>query len=153
MQVRGAPLIGVAAAYGIALAMQRDGAEAALADAHATLARDSPDRRQPALGAGPHAVAAAAAAAAERAGRRLAGGRPHAEEDVATTAHVGSHGAALLAAAHARTRQPVRVLTHCNAGWIATVDYGTALSAVYQRTTRRAGARVGRRDASAHQGC
>jgi methylthioribose-1-phosphate isomerase len=55
-----------------------------------------------------------------------------AEEDVAINRALGSHGAELIAAVHARTRQPVRVLTHCNAGWIATVDYGTALSAVYQ---------------------
>jgi methylthioribose-1-phosphate isomerase len=55
-----------------------------------------------------------------------------AEEDVAINRALGSHGATLIAAAHARTRHPVRVLTHCNAGWIATVDYGTALSGIYQ---------------------
>jgi len=51
---------------------------------------------------------------------------------VAINRAIGAHGAKLIAAAHGRTRQTVRVLTHCNAGWIATVDYGTALSAIYQ---------------------
>jgi len=55
-----------------------------------------------------------------------------AEEDVAINRALGAHGAELIASVHAHTRKAVRVLTHCNAGWIATVDYGTALSAVYQ---------------------
>jgi methylthioribose-1-phosphate isomerase len=132
MQVRGAPLIGVAAAYGIALAMQRDGDDTALADAHAMLLATRPTavnlrwalaRMRSALQ--PLPPAERAEAAWREAGRI-------AEEDVAINRALGSHGAELIAAVHARTRQPVRVLTHCNAGWIATVDYGTALSAVYQ---------------------
>jgi methylthioribose-1-phosphate isomerase len=132
MQVRGAPLIGVAAAYGVALAMQRDGGDAALADAHALLLATRPTavnlrwalaRMRTLLQ--PLPPAARAAAAWGEAGRI-------AEEDVAINRALGGHGAALIAEVHARTRQPVRVLTHCNAGWIATVDFGTALSAVYQ---------------------
>jgi methylthioribose-1-phosphate isomerase len=132
MQVRGAPLIGVAAAYGLALAMQRDSGDAALADAHALLLATRPTavnlrwalaRMRAALQ--PLSPAGRAEAAWREAGRI-------AEEDVAINRALGGHGAALIAAAYARTRQPVRVLTHCNAGWIATVDYGTALSAVYQ---------------------
>jgi len=132
MQVRGAPLIGVTAAYGIALALQRDGGDAALADAHAALLATRPTavnlrwalaRMRSLLQ--PLAAGERAAAAWREAGRI-------AEEDVAINRTLGGHGAGLITAAHARTRQPVRVLTHCNAGWIATVDYGTALSAVYQ---------------------
>jgi methylthioribose-1-phosphate isomerase len=55
-----------------------------------------------------------------------------AEEDVACNRALGAHGARLIAAMHAAQRRPVQLLTHCNAGWIATVDFGTALSAIYQ---------------------
>jgi methylthioribose-1-phosphate isomerase len=55
-----------------------------------------------------------------------------AEEDVELNRAIGTHGARLIADIHRRTGKPVQVLTHCNAGWIATVDFGTALSAVYQ---------------------
>jgi methylthioribose-1-phosphate isomerase len=132
MQVRGAPLIGVAAAYGIALAMQRDGSDAALDASHAQLLATRPtavnlhwalDRMRRLLAPLP-AVGRAQAAWIE-AGRI-------AEDDVAINRAIGSHGAELIAAAHRRVQRPVNVLTHCNAGWIATVDYGTALSAIYQ---------------------
>jgi methylthioribose-1-phosphate isomerase len=132
MQVRGAPLIGVAAAYGVALAMQRDAGDTALADAHAALLATRPTavnlrwalaRMRSAMQ--PLPPAARAEAAWHEAGCV-------AEEDVAINRALGRHGAGLIAAAYVRTRRPVHVLTHCNAGWIATVDYGTALSAVYQ---------------------
>ncbi|MBK9243724.1 MAG: S-methyl-5-thioribose-1-phosphate isomerase [Burkholderiales bacterium] len=132
MQVRGAPLIGVAAAYGVALAMQRDAGDTALADAHAALLATRPTavnlrwalaRMRSAMQ--PLPPAARAEAAWHEAGCV-------AEEDVAINRALGRHGAGPIAAAYARTRRPVHVLTHCNAGWIATVDYGTALSAVYQ---------------------
>jgi len=132
MQVRGAPLIGVAAAYGVALAMQRDGADVSLAGAHAQLLATRPTavNLRWALGR-MHALLqplppGRRAEAAWREAGRIA------EEDVTINRALGSHGAGLIATAHARTRQPVRVLTHCNAGWLATVDFGTALSAVYQ---------------------
>jgi len=54
-----------------------------------------------------------------------------AQQDIEINRAIGSHGSALLAQLYARTGRPVNVLTHCNAGWIATVDYGTALSSVY----------------------
>jgi len=132
MQVRGAPLIGVAAAYGIALAMQRDPGDAALEAAHTALLATRPtavnlrwalDRMRALLR--PLLPARRAGASWEEAGRI-------AEEDVAINRAIGAHGAELIAAVHRRSGRPVRVLTHCNAGWIATVDYGTALSAVYQ---------------------
>jgi methylthioribose-1-phosphate isomerase len=55
-----------------------------------------------------------------------------ADEDVAINRAIGEHGARLLAGMQARVGRPLNVLTHCNAGWIATIDFGTALSAVYQ---------------------
>ena len=132
MQVRGAPLIGVAAAYGVALAMRDDAGDASLAAACAQLAATRPtavnlhwalDRMQARLA--PLPPARRADEAWREAGRI-------AEEDVAINRAIGEHGARLIAQAHARHGRPVRVLTHCNAGWLATVDYGTALSAVYQ---------------------
>ncbi len=132
MQLRGAPLIGVAGAYGLALALHADASDAALAQAHDALLAARPTAvnlrwalaRVRALVA-PLAPAARAAAAWHEAGRI-------ADEDVALNRALGAHGAALIADAHRRSGRPVQVLTHCNAGWIATVDYGTALSAIYQ---------------------
>jgi methylthioribose-1-phosphate isomerase len=55
-----------------------------------------------------------------------------ADEDVALNRALGAHGARLLRETHARVDRTVQILTHCNTGWLATVDYGTALSAIYQ---------------------
>jgi methylthioribose-1-phosphate isomerase len=131
MQVRGAPLIGVAAAYGIALAANQDADETALDAAGQQLLASRPtavnlrwavQRMRARLDALP------------RSERRAAAWREAdaiAQEDVAINRSIGSYGSALLAQVYARTGRPVNVLTHCNAGWIATVDYGTALSSVY----------------------
>ena len=132
MQVRGAPLIGATAAYGLALAMRADASDAALADAAATLAATRPtavnlrwalDRMTAALRKLPPAarVEAAWAEAAEIA-----------EADVACNQAIGRHGLALIAeAARAHPDRTVNILTHCNAGWLATVDWGTALAPIY----------------------
>ena len=131
MVVRGAPLIGVTAAYGVALAMREDASDEGLARAVETLAATRPtavnlrwalDRmaaalREPGIN---DRVAAAYGLAAEMA-----------DEDVATCRAIGEHGAALIRDAHARTGRTVNVLTHCNAGWLATVDWGTALAPIY----------------------
>jgi methylthioribose-1-phosphate isomerase len=132
MAVRGAPLIGVAGAYGLALAMRRDAGDPHLADACSRLNASRPtavnlrwalDRMRAVLA--PMAPVSRADAAWSEAGRI-------ADEDVELNRAIGAHGARLLAAAHARSGRTVQVLTHCNAGWIATVDFGTALSAIYQ---------------------
>ncbi len=132
MAVRGAPLIGVAGAYGLALAMRHDAGDAHLAGAYARLNASRPtavnlrwalDRMRSLLAPLPPALRADAA---WREAQRIA------DEDVELNRAIGSHGARLIAAAHARRGRTVNVLTHCNAGWIATVDFGTALSAVYQ---------------------
>ncbi|MCK6429483.1 MAG: S-methyl-5-thioribose-1-phosphate isomerase, partial [Burkholderiaceae bacterium] len=125
-------LIGVAGAYGMALAMNEDPGDANLARAQATLAAARPtavnlrwalDRMQVLLARTPRG---ARARTAWREAARIA------DEDVEINRALGAHGAKLLAGVHARTGRTVEVLTHCNAGWIATVDYGTALSAIYQ---------------------
>jgi methylthioribose-1-phosphate isomerase len=128
MQTRGAPLIGAVAAYGMALAMRADASDAALAGAVARLGATRPtavnlrwalERMQAAL-----APARAAAAYAEAAAI--------AEDDVETCRRIGQHGLPLIEAIAARKPgQPVNILTHCNAGWLATVDYGTATSPIY----------------------
>jgi methylthioribose-1-phosphate isomerase len=133
MAVRGAPLIGATAAYGVALAMREDASDAALARAVETLAATRPtavnlrwaldDMRRALLPLAPRARLAAALA---RAGEI-------AEEDVAINRGIGEHGLPLIEAARRRNPgRPVEILTHCNAGWLATVDWGTALAPVYR---------------------
>jgi methylthioribose-1-phosphate isomerase len=131
MVVRGAPLIGVTAAYGLALAMREDASADGIARAVEALAATRPtainlrwalDRVAAEL-IRPDVNDRVAAA------YRLAG--EMADEDVATCRAIGENGAALIRAAHLRTGREVNMLTHCNAGWLATVDWGTALAPVY----------------------
>jgi methylthioribose-1-phosphate isomerase len=133
MWVRGAPLIGVTAAYGVALAMREDPSDAALDAAwerlHATrptainlrwaldAARDRLRPLDPAK--------RAAAAYAQAAGI--------ADEDVEINRAIGRNFLAIIrgVAASKKPGEPVNILTHCNAGWLATVDYGTATASIY----------------------
>ena len=133
MVVRGAPLIGVAGAYGLALAMRADSSDTALAAAHALLLATRPTAVNLAWALdavaaelrplSPHARAHAAWCAAARI----------ADDDVAMCREIGRHGAALIESAYTAEGKcrPVNVLTHCNAGWLATVDWGTALAPIY----------------------
>jgi methylthioribose-1-phosphate isomerase len=130
MIVRGAPLIGAAGAFGMALAAQSDASDESLAWAAQVLA----DARPTAINLR-WAVERAKAAIldrppADRARAAWAEAEAIAEEDVAACAAIGRHGLALIGQA-AEGRERVNVLTHCNAGWLATVDWGTALSPVY----------------------
>jgi methylthioribose-1-phosphate isomerase len=129
MQVRGAPLIGAVAAYGVALAMRADpgSLDAVLAALNATRPtainlRWALDRQRAALHNLP-VEARAASAYAEAAAI--------ADDDAETCRRIGENGLPLLAEIAAR-KGKVNVLTHCNAGWLATVDWGTALSPIYQ---------------------
>ena len=145
MVVRGAPLIGVTGAYGLMLALQRDPSGSALAAAFAQLNATRPtavnlrwalERVRDLVAPLPEAERAAAAQAEAAA---------IAEEDVAMCDAIGEHGLAIfreLAAARPPERQgqPFNVLTHCNAGWLATVDWGTALAPIYK--AHRAGMTV-----------
>ena len=124
MQVRGAPLIGAAAAYGVALAVKAgEKLDAAIAMLAAT--RPTAVNLQWAL----ERMRGAAAASVEAA---FAEASAIADEDVAINRAIGEHGAGLIAAAHGAKGSRVEILTHCNAGWLATVDWGTALAPVYR---------------------
>jgi methylthioribose-1-phosphate isomerase len=131
MQLRGAPLIGVAAAYGIALAMSADGRDVALDQACRDLLASRPTAVNLRWAVARQRDRLLRLAPADRAAQAWREADAIAEEDVSMNRSIGCYGSALLAQLHARHRRPVNVLTHCNAGWIATVDYGTALAGIY----------------------
>jgi methylthioribose-1-phosphate isomerase len=132
MIVRGAPLIGVTAAYGVALAMREDSSDAGLRSVLAQLRSTRPtavnlrwalERMEAALGAD---------RPSHRVERAYAEAGRIAEEDIVACAAIGRHGATIIEQLSAAAgRRPVNVLTHCNAGWLACVDWGTALAPVY----------------------
>lgn len=133
MRVRGAPLIGAAAAYGVCLAVIDDPCDESLERACAGLLATRPtavnlrwalDEMRAALRSCPPELRARVAytRAAEIC-----------DQDAETCRRIGMHGLGLIRAAAGRKRgTQVNVLTHCNAGWLATVDWGTALAPVYQ---------------------
>jgi methylthioribose-1-phosphate isomerase len=132
MVVRGAPLIGVTAAYGVALACRRDPGNAHLDAAIDLLASSRPTaiNLRWALQRMRSVLASLPPAARERAAYQEAA--RIADEDVAACAAIGRHGSAVLhALATHKPGRPLNVLTHCNAGWLACVDWGTALAPVY----------------------
>jgi methylthioribose-1-phosphate isomerase len=133
MVIRGAPLIGATAAYGVCLALRADASDEALERAYATLLATRPtainlkwalDEMMAVVRNRPRGERAAAAY--KRAGEI-------AEEDIAINTAMGRHGLPLIEAI-ARRKKPgerVNVLTHCNAGWLAAVDVGTATAPIY----------------------
>ena len=131
MQVRGAPLIGVTAAYGFWLQTLDDPRDAALAAARTELLSTRPTAVNLRFALEAMDAALRGVDVAARAARARARADALAEEDVAMCRAIGAHGAPLLEAIHARSGRPVQMLTHCNAGWLATVDWGTALAPVY----------------------
>ncbi len=132
MWVRGAPLIGAVAAYGLALQARVDASDAALAAAVAHLQSARPTAVNLAWALQRMQRHLFALPASERGGAAWDEAGAIAEEDVRVNAAIGRHGLPLLQAVAARKRGPVNVLTHCNAGWLATVDWGTATAPVYQ---------------------
>jgi methylthioribose-1-phosphate isomerase len=138
MQVRGAPLIGATAAYGVCLALRTDASDEAMDRAIALLAAQRPTaiNLRWALEEMRNAVRnlprdRRLAAAFERAAEIC-------EDDVKVNRRIGEHGlkTILVAAEHKEKDQPVNILTHCNAGWLATVDRGTALAPIYEAHDR-----------------
>jgi methylthioribose-1-phosphate isomerase len=134
MVVRGAPLIGVTAAYGLALQARRDASDAALAHCAQRLRATRPTAVNLAWAVERALAALQQHGPAERAARAWAFAARLADDDVAANEAIGRHGLALLQALAARRPpgRPLQVLTHCNAGWLATIDWGTALAPVYQ---------------------
>ena len=130
MVVRGAPLIGVTGAYGVALAAQADPSDAALERAAHMLAEARPTAVNLRWAVRRAAAKVLSQAPADRAAAAWAEAHAIAEEDVAACAAIGRHGEALIRQAR-RGEATVNILTHCNAGWLATVDWGTALAPIY----------------------
>ena len=133
MRVRGAPLIGATAAYGLCLALGDDPTDAGLEAACATLAATRPTAVNLRWALDDMAARVRTLAPADRVAAAYARAAAICDEDIAVSRAIGGHGARLIAAAWERggQRAPVDVLTHCNAGWLATIDWGTALAAVY----------------------
>ena len=131
MRVRGAPLIGITGAWAVALAVRENPENEALLKAAETIQNARPTAvnlqwavqkmlatllpREPSL-----RLEAALRCAAEMT-----------QADVETCRAIGDAGAGLVSGLYAKLRRPVNILTHCNAGWLATVDYGTALAPIY----------------------
>ena len=130
MQVRGAPLIGVTAAYGLALALGADPSDAGLRDARAALLATRPTAVN--LRWALERVRAAVTALAPPARAEAAWDEADAivAEDVATNRAIGEQGLSIITAL-AAARSPVNVLTHCNAGALATLGWGTATAPIY----------------------
>ncbi|PWE55960.1 S-methyl-5-thioribose-1-phosphate isomerase [Metarhizobium album] len=133
MWIRGAPLIGVTAAYGVAIAMLSDASDEALDAVWEVLHETRPtainlrwalDEMRTFLRKVP--VSDRAAAAYKKAGEI-------AEEDIQLNRSIGANGLKVIREIAARKKpgEPVNILTHCNAGWLATVDYGTATAPIY----------------------
>jgi methylthioribose-1-phosphate isomerase len=132
MVVRGAPLIGVTAAYGVALAMREDAGDASLHRAVATLGATRPTAVNLRWALERMRTVLAPLESAARAERAYAEAAVIADEDVEACRRIGQHGLGMLRTIAARGGgEPVRVLTHCNAGWLACVDWGTALAPIY----------------------
>jgi methylthioribose-1-phosphate isomerase len=131
MWVRGAPLIGAVAAYGMAMQAGRDASDAALQNTAALLRQARPTAVNLAWAVERLLHRLGAAPPAERAALAWHEADALAEEDVAVNQAIGRHGLPLLQAIAARRPGPVNVLTHCNAGWLATVDWGTATAPIY----------------------
>jgi methylthioribose-1-phosphate isomerase len=133
MQVRGAPLIGVTAAYGVALAMRDEPSNANLDKACAMLAATRPTaiNLQWALASMRQQLVALPLPARKEASFAHAAGIARA--DIELCAAIGEHGLGLIQGIAVRKAgAPVNILTHCNAGWLATVDWGTATAPIYK---------------------
>ena len=133
MQVRGAPLIGAAAAYGMALAMRENSSTEAMERDAAMLAATRPTAVNLAWAIGRMLTILRNTRAADRERVAYREAEAIADEDVKRNETLGEHGLPLIAEVAARRPgAPVNVLTHCNAGWLATVDWGTALAPIYK---------------------
>jgi methylthioribose-1-phosphate isomerase len=133
MQVRGAPLIGATAAYGICLALREDASDAALERAYATLLATRPTAINLKWALDEMLAAVRNRPRDERLKVVYARAAEICDEDIAINQAIGRNGLALIEAVAARkpAGEPVNVLTHCNAGWLATVDWGTATAPIY----------------------
>ncbi|HSZ74982.1 MAG TPA: S-methyl-5-thioribose-1-phosphate isomerase [Rhizomicrobium sp.] len=131
MIVRGAPLIGATAAYGIALAMREDASDAALDRAHDVLLETRPTAVNLRWALKRMCDALRNHAREERTAIAWREAANICDEDVETCRSIGEHGLKILRDAAAKKSGTLNILTHCNAGWLACVDWGTALAPIY----------------------
>ncbi|MDX2155453.1 MAG: S-methyl-5-thioribose-1-phosphate isomerase [Hyphomicrobiaceae bacterium] len=134
MQVRGAPLIGATAAYGVALAMRADPSDSSLDRAIPFLEAQRPTAVNLRWALEDMRRVLSPLAPAERSAAAYARAAAICDEDVETCRRIGANGLELIKriAACKKPGEPVNILTHCNAGWIACVDWGTATAPIYQ---------------------
>jgi methylthioribose-1-phosphate isomerase len=131
MVVRGAPLIGATAAYGIALAARANPSDAYLAEATQVLQATRPTANNLAWALTRMSRALLQAPLAERATVAFREAAAICDADVAQCRSIGAHGLEILRGLAKSKDQTLNILTHCNAGWLACVDWGTALSPIY----------------------
>ncbi len=131
MQVRGAPLIGVTAAYGVALMMQENNTDDALTQAVTTLKATRPTAVNLMWALNLMQTCLAGTPAPQRAERAWQAAYGMAEDDIRTNRAIGEHGLTILQNLYQRLQRSINILTHCNAGALACVGYGTALSPIY----------------------
>jgi methylthioribose-1-phosphate isomerase len=131
MVVRGAPLIGVTAAYGLAIAMRSDASDDGLAQAYQALLETRPTAVNLRWALDEMRAAVAPLSPSARPEAAWTRAAEIADGDVAISQRIGLAGLPLIEAAYAKTGRTVNILTHCNAGWLATVDWGTATAPIY----------------------
>jgi methylthioribose-1-phosphate isomerase len=131
MVVRGAPLIGAAAAYGVALALRSDATDAHLEQSVRELQATRPTAINLAWALTRMRATLAAVAPQERAARAFREAAAICDADVEQCRSIGLHGLDIIRAAAQTLGRRINILTHCNAGWLACVDWGTALSPIY----------------------
>jgi len=133
MLVRGAPLIGVTAAYGVALAMRENASDQGLSHAREILRKTRPTAVNLAWGLEQIGAFLGQMPEELRRDAALTFAKHLAEKDIACNSAIGDNGLAIFRdLAQKRGGKPLRVLTHCNAGWLATVDWGTATAPIYK---------------------
>src|ERR1700722_2460284 len=130
MQTRGAPLIGAVGAYGLALAMRADSSDENLTKIHDMLAGTRPTEINLRWALGRMRDALLNRSREQRAALAWKEAAAIAGEDVAMSKAIGEHGLKIIRDLAAKKRETLNILTHCNAGWLATVDYGTALAPI-----------------------
>jgi methylthioribose-1-phosphate isomerase len=135
MTVRGAPLIGATAAFGVALGLRANPSDEGLRSAVMRLIDSRPTAVNLAWAAREVAMTVKPLPLADRFAAALKEAQRICEDDVASCLRIGEYGADLLAQLPVGSR-PLQILTHCNAGWLAAVDWGTALAPVYRAQQR-----------------
>lgn len=132
MWTRGAPMIGAVGGYGLAMAIAADPGDDAIDAAYARLHETRPTAINLKWALDQIVAAVRALPVADRAAAAFARAQAIVDEDERLCRSIGEHGLALLRDLHARNPdRPLNILTHCNAGWLATVDYGTATAPIY----------------------